>query len=180
VFFQDWTPYPERANHLLDADVGLTLHCDHVEARFASRTRLLDHLWAGLPTVATRGDELAETLAAHGLARLVDAGDVSGVARAITDTLEAPIDREALLRRAAALRRSLEWRSVVEPVRRFSLAPHHALDRVSVATTPAPPLITPAWKLPLRAWQVWRLGGWRGLAAAVLGYCQWQLIRSRS
>ncbi|MBL7201593.1 MAG: glycosyltransferase, partial [Anaerolineae bacterium] len=35
VFFNDWVPYGERQNHLLEADVGVSLHLDHVETRFA-------------------------------------------------------------------------------------------------------------------------------------------------
>ncbi|MGH9176866.1 MAG: glycosyltransferase family 4 protein, partial [Vicinamibacterales bacterium] len=53
VFFNDWVPYHERQNWLLDADLSVSLHVSTVEARFAFRTRMLDNLWCGLPSVVT-------------------------------------------------------------------------------------------------------------------------------
>src|SRR5664280_3299763 len=47
------SPYTERSDHLLDADVGVSTHFDHVETEFSFRTRILDYLWTGLPIVAT-------------------------------------------------------------------------------------------------------------------------------
>jgi hypothetical protein len=59
VFFNDWVPYAERENYLLEADVGVSLHRDHLETHFAFRTRFLDCLWAGLPIITTRGDVIS-------------------------------------------------------------------------------------------------------------------------
>src|SRR5262249_9953589 len=83
VFFCDWVPYAERASYLLEADVGVSLHPDSVETRFAFRSRLLDCLWAGLPLVCTRGDALAELVEREGLGRVVAPEDEAGVANAI-------------------------------------------------------------------------------------------------
>jgi glycosyltransferase involved in cell wall biosynthesis len=45
VFFnEDWVPYAERADWLLDAGCALSTHREHLETRFAFRTRLLDCL----------------------------------------------------------------------------------------------------------------------------------------
>ena len=44
-----------RADWLLDADAGVSAHHEHVETRFAFRTRILDYLWAGLPGCARAG-----------------------------------------------------------------------------------------------------------------------------
>ena len=49
----DWVPYAERGAWLLEADLGVSAHHDHLEARFSFRTRVLDYLWAGLPYVGT-------------------------------------------------------------------------------------------------------------------------------
>src|SRR5215210_6921404 len=68
VRFNDgWVPYAERGAWLLQADCAVAAHHDHLETRFAHRTRLLDCLWAGLPVVCTRGDELAERIERDGL-----------------------------------------------------------------------------------------------------------------
>src|SRR5262249_28644569 len=77
-----WVPYEERVNWLLDADCAVSAHLDHVETRFAFRTRLLDCFWAGLPVVCTEGDDLAERVARDDLGGTVAAGDVDGMAAA--------------------------------------------------------------------------------------------------
>ncbi len=63
VFFNDWVPYGERQNYLLEADVGVSLHLDHVETRFSFRTRVLDYIWVGLPMVLSAGDALSDLVA---------------------------------------------------------------------------------------------------------------------
>jgi glycosyltransferase involved in cell wall biosynthesis len=88
VFFHDgWVPYAERADWLLDAGCALSTHADTLESRFAFRTRLLDCFWAGLPIVATAGDDLAARTAAEGLGEVVSPGDVAGTADAIERVL---------------------------------------------------------------------------------------------
>ena len=112
VFFNDWVAYHERQNYLLEADLSASLHLDHVETRFAFRTRLLDCLWTGLPVIATRGDVMAETLAEHGLAFLVEPQDVAGVAQTILDLLDRPDLRQDCMARAAVLAPEYHWRTV--------------------------------------------------------------------
>ena len=53
-FNPGWVPYEEREGYLLEADLGVCAHHDHLEARFSFRTRVLDHFWAGLPSVVSR------------------------------------------------------------------------------------------------------------------------------
>jgi glycosyltransferase involved in cell wall biosynthesis len=121
VFFNfGWIPYAERDAYLLDADLGVSAHFDNLETRFAFRTRLVDCLWAGLPMVVTRGDVLAELIAARGLGTVVDFGDVEGWAGAIEELL----DDESAYRQA---RRNIEvaqpdfaWPRVIEPLARLA------------------------------------------------------------
>ena len=63
VFFNEgWVDYDDRQNYLLEADIGVSTHLDHVETALSFRTRILDYLWASLPMVATRGDSLADLI----------------------------------------------------------------------------------------------------------------------
>ena len=72
VFFNDgWIPYARRADYLLEADIGISLHSDHVETAYSFRTRILDCIWAGLPIVATGGDSFAELIDREGLGTIV-------------------------------------------------------------------------------------------------------------
>ena len=74
VFFnQDWVAFEDRQNYLLDADVGVSTHLDHIETEFSFRTRILDYLWAGLPIVATDGDSFAEVIVREDLGLVVPA-----------------------------------------------------------------------------------------------------------
>jgi glycosyltransferase involved in cell wall biosynthesis len=62
VFFNEaWVAYDERQNYLLESDLGVSTHLDHVETAFSFRTRILDYLWAGLPVVATGGMRLVRS-----------------------------------------------------------------------------------------------------------------------
>ena len=68
VFFnEEWVAYTERQNFLLEADIGVSTHLDHVETAFSFRTRILDYLWTSLPIVATSGDSFADLIEHHGL-----------------------------------------------------------------------------------------------------------------
>ena len=115
VFFHDWVPYERRSAYLLEADAGLTLHGELVEARYAFRTRLLDHIWTGLPTVATAGDELGETLADAGVGVTVAPGDGAGVAAALQACLAA--ERGERAESFQALRERFAWPVVTRPLR---------------------------------------------------------------
>jgi hypothetical protein len=133
VFFNDWVPYEDRQNYLLEADVGVSLHLDYVETRFAFRTRLLDYLWAGLPIVATAGDVLGEDLAARGQATLAPPQDVEAVAAQVLAWLEDNGTRAAHAKRAREIAVDYRWDAVVQPLAEFCAAPRFAADRDYVA-----------------------------------------------
>ena len=118
VFFSDlWIPYGERGTWMLEAGANLALHRDHLEARFAFRTRFLDCFWARLPIVATRGDFLATRVAAEDLGATAPPGDPDAVATAIEVVLDNGRDQYA-----AALARVAEehrWERVAEPIVRY-------------------------------------------------------------
>jgi glycosyltransferase involved in cell wall biosynthesis len=117
-FHHDWVPYEQRGSWLLDADVGVSAHPAHLESRFAFRTRIVDYLWAGLPTVTTEGDALGDAVQARGLGRAVPAGDADAFARACAELLA-----DSTAERANALEAASEmhWERVVEPLLEFCL-----------------------------------------------------------
>jgi glycosyltransferase involved in cell wall biosynthesis len=117
VFFNfGWVPYDERADFLLEADLGVSAHEDNVETRFAFRTRMLDYLWAGLPIVTTGGDVLAELVEARGLGRVVAPGDVDGWVAAIEELLADPGPAK---RAIEEVRPEFAWPNVVRPLARL-------------------------------------------------------------
>jgi glycosyltransferase involved in cell wall biosynthesis len=120
VLFNDqWVDYRSRDGWLAHADVAVATHQEHLETRFAFRTRLLDCFWAGLPPVVSTGDTLAEEIAAHDLGAVAAPGDLDALAAGIGEVLAKGKAAYADGLRAAADRHT--WPRVVEPLRRFVL-----------------------------------------------------------
>jgi len=130
VFFGDWVPYADWVNILLDSDVALTLHPrDTLESRLAFRTRVLDYIWAGLPTVAARGDVLAELIGEHNLGAVVEPESPDQVAGAVLKLLEVP--QADWNTRFAAARQALNWEAVIGPLADFCRHPRLAPDKLA-------------------------------------------------
>lgn len=173
VFFNEWTPYSERHNYLLEADIGASLHLEHIETRFAFRTRMLDYIWAGLPVVATRGDVLGQMLADRGLAHLVEPRDVDGVAQALLTMLENPHLRQESGVEFAGLAAAYEWNQVAQPLLNFCLNPTFAADRHYLTATSAGH--TSQKSLVQKAWRALRMSGIAGLKQQIVQYVRWQM-----
>ncbi len=95
----EWLPYQERGALLAAASVAVSCHLPSLEAELAFRTRLLDCAWAGLPVVATAGDELSARAEREGFCATAAPGDEAAVARALARLLEPKANAAA---RAAA------------------------------------------------------------------------------
>ncbi len=129
VFFNEgWVPYHDRQNYLMEADIGVSLHVEHLETMYSFRTRMLDYLWAGLPIVATAGDGFAEIISAHGIGTVVPGEDVDAVVDALVDLLRDGGARQASRERAAAVAAGFRWSAVLEPLVSFCREPRHAPD----------------------------------------------------
>ncbi len=128
VFFQDWVDYAQRASYLVAADVGVSIHAEHIETRFSFRTRLLDYIWAGVPMVISGGDSLSEMVATRGLGRVLAAdADEHELAAALLDVLATP--RTEYAARFAAVQPDFTWDKVAAPLLRFVADPQLAPDR---------------------------------------------------
>jgi glycosyltransferase involved in cell wall biosynthesis len=112
-----WVPYAERADWLMAADCAISTHGEHLEARFSSRTRLLDCFWGALPIVCTAGDELAARVAREDLGAVVPPRDPQALAEGLQRVLDAGRERYRPALRQAA--RELSWDRVAEPLVRW-------------------------------------------------------------
>jgi hypothetical protein len=128
LFHDQWVPYDERANYFLEADIGVSAHFEHIETRFAFRTRILDYLWCGLPMVVSAGDTLAETVEEYGVGRTVAVGDVEGFAAALLALLEHPDLRQAYATAFAPLQQMYSWQQTLAPLIDFCRNPRCAPD----------------------------------------------------
>lgn len=134
----DWVPYDERADYLLDADVGVSTHFHHVETEYSFRTRILDYLWATLPVVATDGDTFGELIREHGLGRAVPAEDVEALAGALEEMLYDDAAAGAARQAVAGFAERYRWSQVLAPLVEFCRFPRRAADLAVPSAAPAP------------------------------------------
>lgn len=140
VFFnENWIAYDRRVDWLLESDVGVSTHQDHVEAHFSYRTRFLDYFWVGLPILCTRGDVLAEAVERHDMGVVVPQRDVAAVAAAI-DRLAEPAARRRQSRNSRKFGASLTWTQTLAPLVRFCAEPRRAPDLLAAAPRRARPV----------------------------------------
>ena len=157
VFFNDgWVPYEQRADWLLEADIGVSTHQDHLEARYAYRTRFLDFFWTGLPILCTAGDTLGDTVERRSMGITVPPADPEAIARAI-DVLADPTARAQRASHVRDYARELTWSKVAAPLVRYCANPTRAPDLAAAA---------PDRVLPVPLIEHYRPGGrrdWRAL-----------------
>jgi glycosyltransferase involved in cell wall biosynthesis len=133
VFFNDqWVDFDKRQNYLLDADVGVSTHFEHVETQFSFRTRILDYLWAQLPMVVTAGDYFADLVEEEGLGRVVAAEDVSALAAALEDVLFSSDDHAPMQRQLATVREKFFWDVVLTPLVDYIGSATYAADHADL------------------------------------------------
>ncbi|MEV5719620.1 glycosyltransferase [Amycolatopsis mediterranei] len=140
-FNEQWVPYHERQNWLLDANCGVTTHYEHVETTFAFRTRVLDYLWAGLPIVTTDGDAFADLVRAEKLGVVVPAEDDAALADALEKALYDEEFAAGCVERLAVVAQRYTWPEALKPLVEFCRDPRPAADRLpgsaDLVTTPA-------------------------------------------
>jgi len=140
VFFNDgWVAYDDRQNYLMEADVGVSLHFEHIETAYSFRTRILDYLWTGLPIVATAGDGFADIIAAEGIGTVVPGEDVDAVAGALVGLLSDRRARELCRERSTEVATRFRWSVVLEPLVAFCAEPRRAPDLPEWPVTGGPP-----------------------------------------
>ncbi|ACV80492.1 glycosyltransferase [Nakamurella multipartita] len=131
VFFnEEWVAYNARQNYLLDADVGVSTHFEHIETTFSFRTRILDYLWTRLPIVTTRGDGFGDLVAAEGLGVAVRENDPQALADALEIMLYDDVERGRVIRNLDRVRAEFTWDKTLAPLLEFCRDPHPAADRV--------------------------------------------------
>jgi len=131
VFFnEEWVAYNDRQNYLLDADVGVSTHFEHIETTFSFRTRILDYLWTRLPIVTTRGDGFGDLVSAEGLGVAVRENDPEALANAIQTMLYDSAERAKARANLERVRAEFTWDKALAPLLEFCRDPRPAADRV--------------------------------------------------
>lgn len=138
LFVNQWIDYVERLQWLQDATIGVVADRPHLESRLAHRSRLLDHLAVGLPTVSTAGDPLSTALEAVGAAVTTTRGH-DAIGQALAELVN---DDERLRRMRHAANeqaKNLRWETTLAPLVDWLDAPAMAADRQAGLPLPTPP-----------------------------------------
>jgi glycosyltransferase involved in cell wall biosynthesis len=163
VFFNEgWVDYDARQNFLLDADLGVSTHYEHLETAFSFRTRILDYLWAGLPIVATSGDTFGRLIDAGGLGVTVPEQDVDALVEALTRTLYDGDFAASCRRNVEQARPEFVWTRVLAPLLEFCREPVRSADADADRRRFVRRPVMPAHRIgrdALRGWTLLRQGG---------------------
>lgn len=117
IFFNfEWTPYNERQNFLLEADIGVSTHFEHLETQYAFRTRMLDYIWTGLPIIATQGDSFAALIEKENLGKTVPQRNSKALAEAILAIADDANLRNTIKSNHERIRSQFYWSVVVKPL----------------------------------------------------------------
>jgi glycosyltransferase involved in cell wall biosynthesis len=132
-FNEGWVPYDRRQDYLLEADIGVTTHFNHLETAFSFRTRILDYIWAGLPVLSTQGDDFARWISDHGAGQVVGYHDPASITLATVRLLADESMRRACAEAVRAARPDFSWEHALEPLVRYCDAPWRAPDLAAAA-----------------------------------------------
>lgn len=130
VFFNDqWVPFAERQNYLLEADVGVSTHFQHVETTFSFRTRILDYLWARLPIVTTEGDSFGDLVERENLGASIPERDGAALEAALEKLLFNGKAAAAARKNVDRVRAEFFWDHALRPIVEFCRQPIPAADK---------------------------------------------------
>ncbi len=128
LFVNQWVDYGDRLCWVRDATIGVIADRAHLESRYSHRTRLLDHLAVGLPTVSTAGDPLSGALAAAGAA-MTTARVADELGKTIASVINDDIRLAELSEAATALAKGLAWEETMSSLTDWMENPQPAVDR---------------------------------------------------
>ena len=123
VRFEMWRPYEQRFEIPQVCDLAVVTHRPGLETDLSLRTRLVDLMWLGLPSVVTDGGTMARVVAEEGAGTVVPASDPSALSAAVCDLL---VDADRRQRASEAARKwaaQRSWSKVVAPLLEFASNP---------------------------------------------------------
>ncbi|GGD87494.1 glycosyltransferase [Paenibacillus nasutitermitis] len=126
VFFNKWTEYNDRHNYLLESDIGLNLHYNHIETRFSYRTRMLDYIWCGLPIITTKGDVLSEFVHSNNLGRVISPEDPYEFATAVEEVFS---QNDIFIKGGSELVNRMSWENSILPLIDYCEHPRKSIGK---------------------------------------------------
>lgn len=109
VFFNHgWADDTTSEAFLADADAAVSTYFDNLETHYSFRVRYLDQIWASLPMICTRGDEVAQMVERRSLGVTVPAKDQAALVAAIRRMTD-PAARDDFRSNLRVVREEFRW-----------------------------------------------------------------------
>ncbi len=132
IFFNEWTPYADRQNFLLEADIGLSIHQKRIETEFSYRTRAMDYIWAKLPILTTEGDSVAKIVKEENLGEVVKYENPHHLARVMESMLANKNLREIYKKNLEKIAPKFSWENATKPLVQFCMKGDYATDKKNI------------------------------------------------
>ncbi len=123
VRFVPWRPFDRRFEIPQICDLAVVTHRPGLETDLSLRTRLVDLMWLGLPTVVTAGGTMAGIIEELGAGEVVPAENAEALSSAICGLLADGPRRERAKEAARNWAAGRTWQRVAEPLLRFAENP---------------------------------------------------------
>jgi glycosyltransferase involved in cell wall biosynthesis len=123
VRFEAWRPYDRRFEIPQVADLAVVTHRPGLETDLSLRTRMVDLMWLGLPSVVTAGGTMARVVAETGAGSVVPAGDSDAVASSVAEFLDDPALRQKAAEAGRGWAANCRWSAVAAPLLEFAAKP---------------------------------------------------------
>jgi len=112
----DWVPATRRFDLLAEVDLLVAPHEASFETELSFRTRFLDALASGCPTVATAGGALSRLITAAGAGWIVPPADAPQLAAALNEVLGGGSEVERRVSRGRELAAEFAWDRALTPL----------------------------------------------------------------
>jgi len=123
VRFEPWRRYERRFDLAQVCDLAVVTHRPGLETDLSLRTRLVDLMWLGLPTVVTAGGTMARVIGEVGGGLVAAPGDADAVGSAVIELLSDDGLREQAAAAARTWAAGRTWNTVAAPLLEFAAAP---------------------------------------------------------
>jgi hypothetical protein len=120
VFFNEHpVPYEDRADYLLDTDIGILCQTRNLETQVAARIRLLEYLWGERPILMNEGDEWADTVRKHDLGIVIEGKEVADWKQSMLRLCQDFLLRARIRANLARMKPQFYWRQCIEPLYQY-------------------------------------------------------------
>lgn len=128
-FIEDWLPYKERANFLLEANVGVVSSPNIPEANLFLKTRIYDHLWSELPTILNDCEAFASIIRENNLGLVAKTGSVDSWVINILALKNNKKIVKKIKENIKGYKKEIEWKNTLKPLVDFIKNPEKLRDK---------------------------------------------------